>query len=197
MCCFYTPVQWVASCLQWAAGEKYMPPPPQANTKGRERGAYYERMWRRALAAGGATGAVSITSYNEWGEGTQIEPAAPRAIPLPPPSAAGNDGAAADADDDDRGGGVVSRAVRRQLCRPARATFCARDAYQDYSETQPTGGGDSGGGEMHYLEATRGFSEELRVLLGGPPILPPEEEEGKKAASSSASRGGGGAEAEL
>ena len=22
MCCFYTPARWVASCLQWAAGEK-------------------------------------------------------------------------------------------------------------------------------------------------------------------------------
>ena len=22
MCCFYMPAQWVASCLQWAAGEK-------------------------------------------------------------------------------------------------------------------------------------------------------------------------------
>jgi glycoprotein endo-alpha-1,2-mannosidase len=30
-------------------------------------------MWSRALAAGGDL--VSITSFNEWGEGTQIEPA--------------------------------------------------------------------------------------------------------------------------
>ena len=45
------------------------------NTRSRERGAYYERQWRAALEA--APHAVSITSYNEWGEGTQIEPARP------------------------------------------------------------------------------------------------------------------------
>ena len=33
----------------------------------------YERWWRSAIAA--RPDAVSITSYNEWGEGTQIEPA--------------------------------------------------------------------------------------------------------------------------
>ena len=48
------------------------------NTRPREGGAYYARMWRAALAV--APGAVSITSANEWGEGTQIEPAVPRAI---------------------------------------------------------------------------------------------------------------------
>ena len=38
--------------------------------------------WEAALAA--ATQIVSITSYNEWGEGTQIEPAIPRGIPTDP-----------------------------------------------------------------------------------------------------------------
>ena len=33
-------------------------------------------MWR-AAAALPALPAVTVTSYNEWGEGTQIEPAAP------------------------------------------------------------------------------------------------------------------------
>jgi hypothetical protein len=37
-------------------------------------GAYYDAMWNRALDAG--SDVVSITSFNEWGEGTQIEPAA-------------------------------------------------------------------------------------------------------------------------
>ena len=42
--------------------------------KGRESGSYYDRMWGAAINA--RPDAVSITSYNEWGEGTQIEPAA-------------------------------------------------------------------------------------------------------------------------
>ena len=33
----------------------------------------YDAAWSAALAAGARV--VSITSYNEWGEGTQIEPA--------------------------------------------------------------------------------------------------------------------------
>jgi glycoprotein endo-alpha-1,2-mannosidase len=74
-----------------------------ANTKSREGGAYYRRFWQRAMdvdseptrtvhpeydsatAESASLGsgrrsadAVSITSYNEWGEGTQIEPAVPR-----------------------------------------------------------------------------------------------------------------------
>jgi len=36
-------------------------------------GATYDSMWRAALRAGADL--VTITSYNEWGEGTQIEPA--------------------------------------------------------------------------------------------------------------------------
>ena len=44
-----------------------------------ERGARYERMWAAALAAGADV--VSITSYNEWHEGTQLEPAVPYCFP--------------------------------------------------------------------------------------------------------------------
>src|SRR5581483_6327185 len=40
----------------------------------RRSGATYDSLWTAALAAG--PDAVSITSFNEWGEGTQIEPAA-------------------------------------------------------------------------------------------------------------------------
>ncbi len=41
--------------------------------KARRNGATYDGMWRAALAAGADL--VTITSYNEWNEGTQIEPA--------------------------------------------------------------------------------------------------------------------------
>jgi glycoprotein endo-alpha-1,2-mannosidase len=43
------------------------------NVKSRELGATYDSMWNAALKAGADM--VTITSYNEWGEGTQIEPA--------------------------------------------------------------------------------------------------------------------------
>jgi glycoprotein endo-alpha-1,2-mannosidase len=43
------------------------------NTKSRENGQYYDRMWQAAIGA--KADIVSVTSYNEWGEGTQIEPA--------------------------------------------------------------------------------------------------------------------------
>lgn len=45
-------------------------------TKPRRGGATYDALWSAALAA--HPDYVTITSYNEWGEGTQIEPAAPR-----------------------------------------------------------------------------------------------------------------------
>lgn len=45
--------------------------------RGRHNGATYDALWTAALAA--APDTVSITSFNEWGEGTQIEPAAPHA----------------------------------------------------------------------------------------------------------------------
>jgi glycoprotein endo-alpha-1,2-mannosidase len=43
------------------------------NVKSRELGATYDSMWNAALKAGADM--VTITSYNEWSEGTQIEPA--------------------------------------------------------------------------------------------------------------------------
>ena len=47
-----------------------------AAAKPRRAGATYDSMWQGALAARPAL--VTITSFNEWGEGTQIEPAAAR-----------------------------------------------------------------------------------------------------------------------
>ncbi|XP_043479470.1 glycoprotein endo-alpha-1,2-mannosidase [Leptopilina heterotoma] len=45
------------------------------NTRPRRHGQYYEVAWRTALNSGATT--ISITSFNEWHEGTQIEPAKP------------------------------------------------------------------------------------------------------------------------
>jgi glycoprotein endo-alpha-1,2-mannosidase len=61
------------------------------NTRDREAGAYYDRMWSAALAA--SPYLIGVTSFNEWHEGTQIEPAVSKEIagftyldyrPLPP-----------------------------------------------------------------------------------------------------------------
>ncbi len=45
----------------------------------RDHGKYYENMFQRALAVNPEF--ISITSFNEWHEGTQIEPAIPKSIP--------------------------------------------------------------------------------------------------------------------
>lgn len=48
------------------------------NKRDREGGAYYDRMWAAAIKA--KPDYVAITSFNEWHEGTQIEPAVPKQI---------------------------------------------------------------------------------------------------------------------
>ena len=45
------------------------------NERSRNDGEYYNQMWKRAHQA--APRVVSVTTFNEWGEGTQIEPARP------------------------------------------------------------------------------------------------------------------------
>ena len=45
----------------------------EPRVRARANGATYDRMWRGAIRAAGDV--VTITSYNEWHEGTQIEPA--------------------------------------------------------------------------------------------------------------------------
>jgi hypothetical protein len=62
--------------------------------KPRRDGATYDAMWRAAIAAGADQ--VTITSFNEWHEGTQIEPAAPHAGDLSYNGAWGLTGAAAE-----------------------------------------------------------------------------------------------------
>jgi len=49
------------------------------NVKDREGGGYYDRMWAGALQS--RPHAISVTSYNEWGESTQIEAAVPYTSP--------------------------------------------------------------------------------------------------------------------
>ena len=48
------------------------------NTKSRNNGDYYEKSWSAALNINPPL--ISITSFNEWHEGTQIEPAVPKSI---------------------------------------------------------------------------------------------------------------------
>ena len=52
---------------------------PTATTRDREEGRYYDRMFETALASSPRW--IGITSFNEWHEGTQIEPAIPKSIP--------------------------------------------------------------------------------------------------------------------
>ena len=49
------------------------------NTRDRRNGAYYDREFAAAIAVNPQI--VSITSFNEWHEGSQIEPAVPKKIP--------------------------------------------------------------------------------------------------------------------
>ncbi|HVM07461.1 MAG TPA: hypothetical protein VM345_03275 [Acidimicrobiales bacterium] len=52
--------------------------PQGGQVRSREGGARYDAYWRGAFRAGADV--VSITSYNEWHEGTQIEAAVPRCV---------------------------------------------------------------------------------------------------------------------
>ncbi len=45
------------------------------NTQSRDNGKYYDDYWKKAIAV--EPSAIAITSFNEWHEGTQIEPAKP------------------------------------------------------------------------------------------------------------------------
>lgn len=49
------------------------------NTHGRDNGKYYENMFMNAVNVN--PDFIGITSFNEWHEGTQIEPAVPKTIP--------------------------------------------------------------------------------------------------------------------
>lgn len=49
------------------------------NTRKRENGRYFDKAFRQAISVDPKI--IGITSFNEWHEGTQIEPAVPRSIP--------------------------------------------------------------------------------------------------------------------
>ncbi len=49
------------------------------NTKDRQGGKYYENMFSAAVNIN--PDIIGITSFNEWHEGTQIEPAIPKSLP--------------------------------------------------------------------------------------------------------------------
>jgi glycoprotein endo-alpha-1,2-mannosidase len=51
----------------------------QKTTRSRDRGRYYEFMFENAVKTNADF--IGITSFNEWHEGTQIEPAVPKEIP--------------------------------------------------------------------------------------------------------------------
>lgn len=86
----FEPEQFAAICAQ-ARGRGLLCSPsvspgydprrgaPDTRVADREGGTRYDRWWTGALAA--AADVVSVTSYNEWHEGTQIEPAVPKCIP--------------------------------------------------------------------------------------------------------------------
>lgn len=87
-----TPAHW-ADMAAWAKahGKLFIPsvgpgyidtrirPTNLINTRDREGGAYYDRMFKAAI--GVHPDVISITSFNEWHEGTQIEPAVPKRVP--------------------------------------------------------------------------------------------------------------------
>jgi glycoprotein endo-alpha-1,2-mannosidase len=84
-----------------------------AATRTRAGGAAYRDAFDSALAVEPAV--ISICSFNEWGEGTQIEPAVPRTVDVDALAPLG-----------------------RALARDARAALVAHDAYDDYGPGGPS-----------------------------------------------------------
>lgn len=82
------------------------------NRRDREGGRYYARMWEDALAADALY--IGLSTYNEWGEGTQLEAAIPRLIPV-----------------------SELEESRKALPRELRVKLGLRDAYECYSPHEP------------------------------------------------------------
>ena len=95
-------------------------------------------MWQAALSTQAQW--VSITSYNEWGEGTQIEGAVPRSIDVRELSAVGQ--------------------ALPMKTRTEGLKLRVLEAYQDYSP----------GGEDLYMAMTATFSRELKARERAPEL---------------------------
>ena len=65
----------VVPCVGPGYDDRRIRPWNARNTKHRQHGAYYRRMFDAALAL--QPSLIGITSFNEWHEGTQIEPSQP------------------------------------------------------------------------------------------------------------------------
>lgn len=68
-------------CVGPGYNDQHIRPWNGRNTHARQEGRYYRDMWRHVTdlgLAGASADAVAITSWNEWHEGTQIEPAVDR-----------------------------------------------------------------------------------------------------------------------
>ncbi len=65
---------WTAGVIPGWDESRVQPPRPTAKVFPRRDGAMYEEGWRGAIASNPEW--ITITSYNEWFEGTQIEPSA-------------------------------------------------------------------------------------------------------------------------
>jgi glycoprotein endo-alpha-1,2-mannosidase len=62
-------------CVGPGYNDERIRPENAVNTQSRDNGKYYDDYWKKAIAI--KPSAVAITSFNEWHEGTQIEPAKP------------------------------------------------------------------------------------------------------------------------
>ena len=113
------------------------------NTRERRGGGYYADMWRAALATG--TPYVGITSFNEWGEGTQIE----RAVCC---------GKAIDVD--------ALAPLGLALNRSLRTSLRLADAYSSYGDVE-------GESEGLYMRLTAGFAAALKAGGDAHAVPPP------------------------
>ncbi|GAA3846649.1 hypothetical protein GCM10022226_82850 [Sphaerisporangium flaviroseum] len=142
-------------------------------TLGRDNGATYDTEWRNALApaTGGSPSWVSVTSFNEWHEGSVIEPAAS----TPPPGigyqtfngAYGKTGAAAETAYLDRTRYWVDQ-LTGTTQPPANPNLAAGKAISASSHTQNyvAGNANDGNPGSYWESVNNVFPQTLTVDLG-------------------------------
>ncbi len=142
-------------------------------TVGRDNGAMYDRQWNNALdpATGGAPTWVSVTSFNEWHEGSTIEPA--RSAPpgghgyLTYQGAYGQTGAAAETAYLDRTRYWVGRFTGGTV--PPANPDLARGKRITASSTQPgypASNANDGNAGSYWESANHAFPQSITVDLG-------------------------------